>query len=593
MDRRNAVTVQVFCLALLAVMVFDVLVTVAAVGSTGSLWQALRLEPASLVSIASLTLTLVLIRRGRVRAGFGVLSGSLVAILTVSLVLRGFHYHHYFLLRTAGVVLALPALLLGRRALWLSVGLLSGGALLGGLRDRLWPTVAVVVEDSALGPVGSSVVTMLLLALVLDRFGSALREGYAAALDRQRELEAAAAELAASNKDLAEEVDRRRHAETLLVQAQKMEALGRVAGGVAHDFNNLLTSILGFADLCRSSLPAGSPQQADLEEIVAGARRGGQLTRQLLAFARQQQRAPRLIQLESRTRAMARMLERLLGEHFSLDLRMADTPSTVLMDPTQLEQVLVNMAVNARDAMPAGGTLTISTAPVDGGAEGGVPWPEQLPRGDYVRIGVRDTGIGMDDATRERIFEPFFTTKEQGRGTGLGLATCYGIVSQAGGAITVDTGPGRGTEFQIYLPRASGAPEDGEGPSFAPSRGGDETVLVVEDDLSVRALAVRVLRGLGYQTLEARDPRDAETVAAGHPGAIDLLLTDVVMPGGDGRMLAQRLRAQRPHLRVLFMSGYAGQAGLGASGHPFIDKPFTAGELGPRVRAVLDTPPGS
>jgi signal transduction histidine kinase/CheY-like chemotaxis protein len=582
-DRRSAVTVQLFCFGLLLVLVINIGAVLIRCLRAETLSPALGEVPASLVTLVSVGASLWLIRRGRVRGAFILLCSSMIAVLATSLVIRGFHYHQFFLLRTAGVVLALPALLLGRRALWISLAALVVGAVVGELRDggHLWGAGPLPPEQSALGLLGSALATMVLLALVLDRFGSALRVALRAAIGRQDQLERAA-------RELADEASRRRRAEAQLSQVRKMEALGRLSGGVAHDFNNILTTILGCAELCARAVPEDSLARTDLDEIVAASKKGAQLTRQLLAFAREQPSAPRLIEAEGVVRALGRMLERLLGDRIALHLHLSAEPGVVRIDPTQLEQVLVNLAVNARDAMPAGGTLTIRTT-LGAGGNG-----SEQPGGVHC-IEVADTGMGMDESTRQRIFEPFFTTKGDGQGTGLGLATCYGIVRQAGGDITVETGPGRGTVFRIYLPRASGTPARRERPPLAEeAAGGEETILVVEDELSVRAATVRALRELGYETLEARDPLDADAVAARYPGKIDLLLTDLAMPHGGGRLLADRLRLARPGLRVLFMSGSAREAAGRRGLEPdFIEKPFTAAQIGPKVRAVLDAPPGS
>jgi signal transduction histidine kinase len=556
-ERRSVVTVQLFCLTLLTVLVINL--TGAIVRARGASEQVLREAPATMVSIAAVVVTVVLIRRRRVQAGYAVLCASMVAVLGTSLVLRGFAYHLHFLPRVFAVVLALPALLLGRRALWISLAVLVVGAVIGGLADQgvPWPVAPASPESSPLGLLGSTLVTMVLFAIVMDRFGAALAVALRASIARQHELEAEAA--------------LRREAQTLLVQTRKMEALGRLSAGVAHDFNNILTSILGCTALCRQALPAGAPERADLDEIEEASRRGAELTRRLLAFAREQPTAPRLIQVETVTRSMLPMLRRLVGDQVEIELRMPPTPGVVHMDPTQLEQVLVNLAVNARDAMPSGGTLTIDTTVTD----------------DVVGLEVRDSGVGMDEATRLRAFEPFFTTKASG--TGLGLATCYGIVRQAGGEITVDSAPGAGTTLRLRLPRASGVPAERDRPPARPPEGGAETILVVEDELSVRAATVRTLGALGYQTLEARDPVDAEAVAARHRGPIHLLLADLAMRDGGGWALAQRLRARRPELRVLFMSGSPGElSAKGGPERPFIAKPFSAAEIGPRLRAVLD-----
>jgi signal transduction histidine kinase len=589
LDRRNAITVQLFCLALSAVMVLTLAGDAARILGRQGMGAFFRATPGTWLSLVLIAATMVLIRRASARQGFRVLCGGFVAVLATSLVVRGFHYHAYFFLRTSAIVVALPALLLGRRALWTAVAALCTGAVLGELRDRglLGGAGPLPADMSPLGLAGAALLTTLLLAMVLDRFVSALREAFSAAIERQRALEVTAAHLTETNRELAEEAARRQRAEHLLVEAQKLEAIGRLSGGVAHDFNNLLTGISGFAELVRRELPAGTPTATDLDEIVSAARRGGELTRQLLAFARQQRIEPRLLHLEGRVQSMRKIVNRLLGDHIQLELRLAPEPWTVRMDPGQLEQVLMNLAVNARDAMPGGGRLAIITERCTVTAGESAPSPELGP-GDYVRLTVRDNGVGIDEAVRARIFEPFFTTKAEGRGTGLGLATCYGIVRQAGGAIAVDSAPGRGSAFHIYLPRVPGEPDPDPQAIVPAASGGGQVVLVVEDDLFLRALVVRLLRGMGYAPLEARDPVDAEAVARAHGGPIDLLLTDVVMPGGGGRGLAEQLRAVRPEMKVLYMSGDTGVA-LARQDPvtPLLEKPFGPGELADKLREVF------
>jgi PAS domain S-box-containing protein len=399
------------------------------------------------------------------------------------------------------------------------------------------------------------------------------------------------------------DVTEQRELEQRLRQKVKMEAVGRLAGGVAHDFNNLLTAILGYADLLDDGLGAAHPAREDVAEIRRAAERAGMLTRQLLAFSRMQVLRPRVLDANGVVRETERMLGRLIGADVELRTALAAAPCLVKADPGQLEQVLVNLAVNARDAMPDGGRLLIETAVVELDAIQ-VREHVTMPPGRYVRLAVSDSGRGMDATTQARIFEPFFTTKERGKGTGLGLATVYGIVKQSGGWIWVASEPDRGTTFTVYLPRARGAADaaPAEDPAPAEPHGaapeGGETVLLVEDEGSVRSLARRVLERGGYRVLAAADGREALAVARAHQGPIPLLLTDVVMPGLTGPRLAVRLRRLRPELRVLYMSGYTENAlparaiAPGAPGASraagFVQKPFVPEQLARAVRQALD-----
>jgi len=380
--------------------------------------------------------------------------------------------------------------------------------------------------------------------------------------------------------------------EEQLRQAQKMEAVGRLAGGVAHDFNNLLTAILGSTELLLGGLPGANPLREDAEEIRRAAERAAALTRQLLAYSRRQVLKPEPLNLNTVVAEMDRLLRRLIGEDVVLVTALAPDLGTVRADPGQIEQVIVNLALNARDAMPQGGRLSVATTnieldPAYVGDHAGAK------AGPFVLLTVTDTGTGMDPETTAHLFEPFFTTKEVGKGTGLGLATVYGIVKQSGGYITVYSEPGQGTSFKIYLPRVPEASPVPKGPT-APreSTRGTETILVVEDEPAVRSLSRRALEGSGYTVLAAATGADALELAERHDGPIDLLVTDVVMPGMSGRELAEQLAPRRPGLRVLYMSGYPGDAvvqrgGL-AAGVAFLQKPFTPDGLARQVRAVLD-----
>ncbi|MGE3275667.1 MAG: PAS domain S-box protein [Vicinamibacterales bacterium] len=391
------------------------------------------------------------------------------------------------------------------------------------------------------------------------------------------------------------DITSRRLLEEQFRQAHRMEAVGRLAGGVAHDFNNLLTAITGFAALTLGELPTDSPHRGHIEQIRKAADRAASLTRQLLAFSRRQVLQARPVDLNQSITELAKMLQRLIGEDVQLELHLAAFPATVLVDPTQIEQVLMNLAVNARDAMPRGGTLAITTATLhvpgrQGGGDGGAPLPSLQP-GDYVRITVRDTGTGMSAEVQARIFEPFFTTKPTGTGTGLGLATVHGIVSQSGGHVTVDSRPGAGTLFTIYLP-AIQATQREEEPAARSVGGGHETLLLVEDDDGVRELARSVLERTGYRVLEAPNGVQALERFELQVSRIDLLLTDIVMPGMSGIELAREFESLAPGLRVLFMSGYPDEAlarhGLGSEPLSFLQKPFSPDGLLGAVRKALE-----
>ena len=388
------------------------------------------------------------------------------------------------------------------------------------------------------------------------------------------------------------DVTERRALEGRLQQAQKMEAVGRLAGGIAHDFNNVLGVITGFAELAQRQLAPDHPVQGRLAQIQLAAGRATDLTRQMLAFSRRQVMHPRPLSLNEVAKSTSGMLRRMIGEDVELHLRLEPQLGTVMADPTHMDQVLMNLAVNARDAMPSGGTLTFATANVELDEDyvrlhgAGAP-------GSYVVLSVSDTGIGMDEETRSHIFEPFFTTKPEGKGTGLGLATVYGIVKQSGGFIWVYSEVEHGATFKIYLPRVDVAPISQKAPeesSEAP--GGSETILVVEDQPALLEMIREVLGELGYTVLSAHDGVTAMEVAHRHEAEIRLLLTDVVMPGMNGRQLAERLTSIRPGIQVLYMSGYSdgtvSDHGLLVGDVALIEKPFTPTALAQAVRKILN-----
>jgi CheY-like chemotaxis protein len=373
-----------------------------------------------------------------------------------------------------------------------------------------------------------------------------------------------------------------------------MEAVGRLAGGVAHDFNNILTAIIGYSELLEGKFAPNDPRLNDMEEIHRAAERAASLTRQLLAFSRKQIFAPRVLNLNNLIQNLDKMLRRLLSE----DIKLVTIPEghlgEVLADPGQLEQVIINLAVNARDAMPRGGVITIETQNVFLDEDYAQKYVEVQP-GDYVMMAVSDTGSGMTKASRTRIFEPFFTTKELGKGTGLGLSTVHGIIKQSGGHITVYSEVGQGATFKVYLPRLrQQVQEETAAATSCTLDRGTETILLVEDEDLVRQVARRILEIRGYTMLEAASGPDALQVSQKTQGPIHLMLTDVVMPGMSGGETAELLQRQRPELKVLFMSGHTENSivhhGVLDPGVAFIQKPFRSELLVRKVRQVLDQP---
>jgi len=403
-------------------------------------------------------------------------------------------------------------------------------------------------------------------------------------------------------KELALQVEERLRAERNLAlteeqlrQAQKMEAIGRLAGGVAHDFNNILSAILSYSSLALSELGESDVARSELNEVISAAERASQLTRQLLAFSRRQMLEPRIVDLNEVISRLQSMLRRLIGEDVELKTTLAPTLSPVRVDVGQIEQVVMNLAVNARDAMPRGGALALATAN-ELLTEGALATGLELPPGAYVTLTVQDTGAGIEPTLLERIFEPFFTTKEVGKGTGLGLSTVFGIVKQSGGGICVESQPEKGAKFTVYLPSLNETlPPRGEPTRRPPTRAVEATtVLLVEDNEPVRKAVLSILKRGGYAVLEAGSASEALKLVDAEPRNIDVLLTDVVMPGMSGPDLAQRLLSERPGLRVLCMSGYADDAilnhGILAADFGFIQKPIAPEALLSKLREVLEKP---
>jgi two-component system, cell cycle sensor histidine kinase and response regulator CckA len=388
------------------------------------------------------------------------------------------------------------------------------------------------------------------------------------------------------------DVTEKRQLEEQLVQSQKMESIGRLAGGVAHDFNNMLGVILGHAELAMGQVDPFHPILANLREIWTAADRSTNLTRQLLAFARKQTVAPRVLDLNETVTGMLKILRPLIGEDIDLDWQPGDGVWPVMMDPSQIDQILANLCVNARDAIAGVGRITIATGMATFDATDSAHHPEVVPL-EYVTLAVSDDGCGMDRETMDKIFEPFFSTKEVSRGTGLGLATVYGIVKQNNGFIRVCSEPGQGTTFRLYLPRpAAAAVEVQREDRAVPVLGGNETILLVEDEHSILNMAKLMLETFGYRVLAASNPGDAIHLANTHDGDIDLLIVDVIMPEMNGRDLAKQVVSIYPAIVCLFMSGYSGDVmahhGMLDKGVNFIEKPFSMQDLAAKVRQVLE-----
>jgi nitrogen-specific signal transduction histidine kinase/CheY-like chemotaxis protein len=393
------------------------------------------------------------------------------------------------------------------------------------------------------------------------------------------------------------DITERRELESQLRQAQKMEAIGQLAAGVAHDFNNILSVVLGYSIFIHDQLKPNDPLRDDITEVRRAGERASDLVGQLLAFSRRQMLEPCTLDLRQTVLGMEKMLRRLLGGDVDLALFVSDRSANVHADPTQLEQIVLNLVVNARDAMPGGGKLSIEVSSLMLDADY-VALHTEISAGSYVMLAITDTGLGMTEAVREHIFEPFFTTKGTGKGTGLGLSTVFGIVKQSDGHIWVYSEPGHGTTFKVYFPQVEGAVVSTRPPAAEPATlNGNETILLVEDDEQVRVMLCLLLRRHGYEVLDAQNGGEAFLIAEQHPGQIHLLLTDVVMPRMNGKQLAVRLQPLRPGMKVLFTSGYTDNAvvhqGVLEADAAFLQKPLTPDGLLRKTREVLDSAPAA
>ena len=487
--------------------------------------------------------------------------------------------------------------------LWEHGAAMMAGAMIDNTDHFSIPSISADVRSLQLQTLGIAGVSFFVL---YGGLVTIVRRGWGTIVRQRHEVESADAtleesvrKLRESNEQLLAETRKRQQLQEQLQQSQKMEAIGRLAGGVAHDFNNMLTPIMGYAQMELAKLPYGDSSAGSLEQIQKAAERAANLTRQLLAFSRRQVVEPKVINLNDIIIDLDQMLRRLLGEDIELVTLPSGTLDLVEADPGQIEQVIMNLAVNARDAMPNGGKLTIETANITLGESDALQHSE-TSSGPHVMLSVTDTGSGMTQGVQSRIFEPFFTTKGEGKGTGLGLATCFGLAKQSGGHIEIQSELGQGTTFKLYLPRTESAirASVGSGESDRPSvwLGGTETVLLAEDEPLVRKLVAQVLRDQGYRVMEAATGQEALKIfQSQEPSSVQMLLTDVVMPQMGGIELAQRIKNIQPNTKVLFASGYTQEplflAGDSSQEIRFIQKPFIADDLASKVREVLDWEP--
>jgi signal transduction histidine kinase/CheY-like chemotaxis protein len=562
----------------------------------GALSNALRPNPvgnglsANLIAATVTAVLLVVLRRGFFRAVAWLTVGALIAAFGQALANTGsVQGGTYLALLMVPIVLA--GLILPRWGLLVTLIAVIGT---GVLAVRAQPITTV---PSLADMLGNFLYASLLTAGVVDGFGGTLRSALARAIAHEQELEATRVKLQDAVRSLQAEIDERERLEAQLAQAQRLESIGRLAGGVAHDFNNMLMAIGGYAETLSADLDPADPGQQGLAGIRQAVDQAASLTRQLLAFSRNQELRPTVIDMREVVTTVEPLLRRLLGARIRLDIRPSADLWPALADRTKLEAVLVNLAVNARDAMPGGGTITIETANVELDETYASSHAEVVP-GPYAMIAVSDTGTGIDDETASHIFEPFFTTKEVGKGTGLGLATVYGTVRQSGGHIWVYSEPGRGTSFKIYLPRSEAARATEAPPPAAlprpnpsvPSSRKNTTVLLVEDEQVVRDMVVAALQRRGYSVLPVASAEAAIELLGRPDTAVDLMLSDVVMPGMSGPELVAKIWQARPELPAIFMSGYTGltiERGQIPDGVTVLEKPFTGERLDEAIREAI------
>ena len=588
--RRNAITLQVFALVVSA----GCLVIEAGRLANGT---ALRSPVPSLFNLLTVAVSVgavLLLRRGYYWQGVFAFVGVICTVFAIRIAFGGIEFSRNILLNMS-IPLALAALLLGRRGLWIAFAGYVSALGVATARDHffLGGHGPQPPPGSVLGLGGFSALILLLLAIVLDRFGLTIRDAFSAAIDRQRELEQRGRDLRRANDALADQMSERDRLESKLREAQKMEAIGRLAGGVAHDFNNLLTVITTNVALSQME-GLSAPLRESLDEIESAARRGAQLTRQLLAFGRRQVIEQRPLDLDAQIESMRTILKRLVGEEIELVFELSGMLPAVLADPGQVEQIVLNLVVNARDAVERHGHIRVATrlesVVADGDDRGVRP---------HAVLSVQDDGRGMSPEVEAHIFEPFFTTREDTGGTGLGLATVYGLAQQHGGFVRVETREGQGTTFRVYLPLpavsaivARPLPD----PRTDLARGSG-TLLLAEDDAAVRTATTAMLERLGYRVLAARDGAEALELFKQHAAEILALVTDAVMPRMNGRELADRVVALRPGTPVIFLSGYAEDVivsrGVVPKGVVLVRKPYQPVELADALETALSAGRGA